>query len=65
MSLGWALLASALVALLDESIQELVPGRAFELSDLGWDFLAASLGAMLLTLFLALLPGKLRAVFIT
>jgi VanZ family protein len=50
---GWrrilliALVAAALAALADETIQHFTPGRAFELDDIALDFAAAMVGAVI------------------
>ena len=45
-----ALAGTLTVALMDETLQELVPGRAFELTDLALDLAAALLGAVIFLL---------------
>ena len=46
-----ALAGTLIIALMDETLQELVPGRAFELNDLALDLAAALFGILILLLF--------------
>jgi len=47
-----------IVMLIDESIQYLTPGRAFELKDLGLDTVGFSLGILLISFIFIIIKGR-------